>query len=127
MSDVVHRIRTVLEKTSYTILVVAQHFGLMDSLMTIIVPTRKNGNPAYLRGKCVLYVVRHPSVSLIAAGLDFLRLVSITCSDWDGLAGKEAKSRKHRRTDSPENGRKSPPSGDVVTSAGPSRSSPPAM
>ena len=122
VSDVVHSIRTVPKKASYTILVVARHFGSV----TIIVPTCKNNNPVYLRRKRVAYVICHPSASLTASGLDFLRLVSSTKSDWDGLAGKEAKSRKRCRTDSPENGRKSPPSGDVVTLATPSRSSPPA-
>ena len=87
VSGVVHSIRTVPEKTSYTILVVAQHFGLL----AIIVPTRKKSNPVYVCGKRVAYVVRHPAASLTSAGLDFLRLVSITTSDWDGLAGKEAK------------------------------------
>ena len=77
VSDVVQSIRTVLEKPSYTTLVVAQHFGLL----TIILPTRKNNNPAYGRGKRVAYVVRHPAASLTSAGLDFLRLVSITTSD----------------------------------------------
>ena len=50
VSDVVHGIRTVPEKTSYTILVVAQHFGPV----TIIVPT---SNRTCLRGKRVAYVV----------------------------------------------------------------------
>ena len=77
VSDVAHSIHTVPKKTSYTILVVAQHFGLV----TIIVPTRKNNNPAYLRGKRVAYVVRHPSASFTDAGLDFLRLVPITSSN----------------------------------------------
>ena len=65
VSDVVRAIPTMPGKTSYTILVVAQHFGLW----TIIVPTRKNSNPAYLRGKRVAYVVRHPTASLTSAGL----------------------------------------------------------
>ena len=123
VSDVVHSIRSVPEKTSYTILVVAQHFGLL----TIIVPTRKNSNPAYVRGKRVAYVVCHPATSLTSTGLDFLRLVSITTSDSDGLAGKEARTRQRRRTDSPDSGRQSPPSGEAVASATLGHSNPPAV
>ena len=122
VSDVVHSICSVPEKTSYTILVVAQHFGLL----TIIVPTRKNSNPAYVRGRRVAYVVRHPAASLTSAGLDFLRLVSITTSHWDGLAGKEAKTRKRRRNDSPDCGRQSPRSAVAVASAASRESDPPA-
>ena len=123
VSDVVHSIRTVPEKTSYTMFVPAQHFGLL----TIIVPTRTNSNPAYVRGKHVAYVVRHPAASLTSAGLDFLRLVSITTSDWDGLAGKEAKTRKRRCTDSPDSGQLSPPRAEAVPSAASDHSTLPAV
>ena len=123
VSDIVHGIRTVPEKTSYTILVVVQHFGFL----TIIVPTRKNSNPAYVRGKRVAYIVRHPTASLTSAGFEFLRLVSITTSDWDGLAGREAKTRKHSCTDSPDSGQQSPPSAEAVASAASGHSAPPAV
>ena len=123
VSDVVHSIQTVPEKTSYTILVVAQHFGLL----TIIVPIRKNSNPAYVRGKRVAYVVGHPVASLTSVGLDFLRLVSIDTSDWHGLAGTEATTPMRRRNDSPDSGWLSPASAEAVASATCGHSNPPAV